>query len=176
MSLLLAGICAASKGEDQTQPAELPPQTGCPDLGQTSKVLASRFSPRSCFANSSPEPVPLSSKQTARSKGGKGRRRAPHAASWPEPSGRDGWGGSSRNAQPGRGEGGDDWPELRKPQKTLEGFWDKGQLHSQAQTSGRYGVAFRYRGPEHYSLLGGNGAGLCSGVYLKTSTKYLMQQ
>jgi len=24
----------------------------------------------------------------------------------------------------------------------MEGFWDKGQLHSQAQTSGRYGVAF----------------------------------
>lgn len=36
--------------------------------------------------------------------------------------------------------------------KPLEGFWNKGQLHSQAQTSGRYGVAFCYRGPEHDSL------------------------
>lgn len=36
--------------------------------------------------------------------------------------------------------------------KPLEGFWNKGQLHSQAQTSGCYGVAFCYRGPEHDSL------------------------
>lgn len=36
--------------------------------------------------------------------------------------------------------------------KTLEGFWNEGQLHSQAQTSGCYGVAFCYRGPEHHSL------------------------
>lgn len=43
---------------------------------------------------------------------------------------------------PSGGEGGNGWPELGKPQKTLEGFWDKGQLRSQAQTSGRYGVAF----------------------------------
>lgn len=36
--------------------------------------------------------------------------------------------------------------------KTLEGFWNKGQLHSQAQTRGCYGVAFCYRGPEHDGL------------------------
>lgn len=36
--------------------------------------------------------------------------------------------------------------------KTLEGFWNKGQLHSQAQTSSCYGVAFCYRGPEHDTL------------------------
>lgn len=36
--------------------------------------------------------------------------------------------------------------------ETLEGFWNKGQLHSQAQTSGHYGVAFCYQGPEHDSL------------------------
>lgn len=56
-----------------------------------------------------------------------------------------GWELQERAARQGRGR----WwlaRTLKPTKKPLEDFWDKGQLHSQAQTSGRYRVTFVTKG------------------------------
>lgn len=60
--------------------------------------------------------------------------------------------------------------------KPLEGFWNKGQLHSQANKRPLWSRLLLPRARARQPLLGGSRAGLCSRVYLKTSTKYLLQQ
>lgn len=61
-------------------------------------------------------------------------------------------GAAGMHSQPGERAAMTGLSSANHKKKTPEGFWNKGQLHSQAQTSGCYGVAFCYREPEHDSL------------------------